>query len=79
MIKIVLDKKKLKKLVDELEHEYSKGNISKKEYFAQKRDLGQEMETLQAADRVRRMQGRMGSEKSLDYWADEEDREEKAC
>jgi hypothetical protein len=72
MIRIVLSKKKLDQTLKELESEYSKGNISKKEYFAQKRDIGQEMETLQAADHVRRMQGRMGSEKSLDYWSDEE-------
>ncbi len=77
MIKIVLDKKKLKREFDELENEYSKGNLSKKEYFARKRDLGQEMETLLVADRVRRMQGRMGSEKSLDYWSDQEDEKKK--
>jgi len=72
MIRIVSSKKKLDQTLKELELEYSKGNISKKEYFAQKRDIGQEMETLLAADHVRRMQGRLGSEKSLDYWSDEE-------
>jgi hypothetical protein len=72
MIRIVSSKKKLDQTLKELELEYSKGNISKKEYFAQKRDIGQEMETLQAADHVRRMQGRLGSEKSLDHWSDEE-------
>ncbi|NYB51856.1 MAG: hypothetical protein HVN35_04780 [Methanobacteriaceae archaeon] len=77
MIKIVLDKRKLKKEFEELEREYSKGNISKKEYFARKRDLGQKMETLQAAEHVRRMQGRMGSEKSLDYWSDQQEEEKK--
>ena len=73
MIRIVLSRKKLEQALEELELEYSKGNISKKEYFAQKRDIGQEMETLQAAEHVRRMQGRMGSEKSLDYWSDQEE------
>ena len=73
MIRIVLSRKKLDQALEELELEYSKGNISKKEYFAQKRDIGQEMETLQAAEHVRRMQGRMGSEKSLDYWSDQEE------
>ena len=73
MIRIVLSRKKLDRALEELELEYSKGNISKKEYFAQKRDIGQEMETLQAAEHVRRMQGRMGSEKSLDYWSDQEE------
>lgn len=77
MIKIVLDGKKLKIKLEELEKDYNNGNISKKEYFAQKRNLGLEMETLQAAEHVRRMQGRMGSEKSLDYWSDQEDDKKK--
>jgi hypothetical protein len=77
MIRIVSSKKKLDQTLKELELEYSKGNISKKEYFAQKRDIGQELETLQAAEHVRRMQGRMGSEKSLDYWSDEESKKKK--
>jgi cytoskeletal protein RodZ len=77
MIKIVLDRKKLKKEFEELEKDYSQGNLSKKEYFARKRDIGQEMETLQVAEHVRRMQGRMGSEKSLDYWSDQEEDKKK--
>ena len=77
MIKIVLDGKKLKIKFEELEKEYNNGNISKKEYFAKKRNLGLEMETLQAAEHVRRMQGRMGSEKSLDYWSDQEEDKKK--
>ena len=77
MIRIVTSKKRLDQTLEELELEYSKGNISKKEYFAQKRDIGRELETLQAAEHVRRMQGRMGSEKSLDYWSDQEDEKKK--
>ena len=73
MIRIVLSRKKLEQALEELELEYSKGNISKKEYFAQKRDIGQEMETLQAAERVRRMQQGQGGEKTLDHWTDEEE------
>ena len=77
MIKIVLDGKKLNKELEELETDYSKGNISKKAYFARKRDIGQKMENLRVADHVRRMQGRMGSEKSLDYWSDQEQEKKK--
>jgi hypothetical protein len=73
MIRIVSSRKKLDQALEELELEYSKGNISKKEYFAQKRDIGQEMETLQTAERVRRMQQGQGSEKTLDHWADKEE------
>jgi hypothetical protein len=77
MIKIISDRKKLNKQLQELENDYNNGNISKKEYFARKRDIGQELETLQVAERVRRMQGRMGSEKTLDYWSDQENERKK--
>lgn len=77
MIKIDLNRKRLNKELEELETDYNNGNISKKEYFSRKRDIGQEFETLQAAEHVRRMQGRMGSEKSLDYWSDQEEAEKK--
>jgi len=77
MLKIVSDRKKLELKFEELERDYAQGNISKKEYFAQKRDLGQDMETLNAADRVRRMQGRMGSERTLDHWSEQEDENKK--
>ncbi len=77
MLRIVSDRKKLELKFEELERDYAQGNISKKEYFAQKRDLGQDMETLNAADRVRRMQGRMGTEKTLDHWSEQEDESKK--
>jgi hypothetical protein len=77
MIRIVSSKKKLDQALEELELEYSKGNISKKEYFAQKRGIGQEMETLQTAERVRRMQQGQGSEKTLDHWTDKEEEKKK--
>lgn len=77
MLKIVSDRKKLELKFEELERDYTQGNISKKEYFAQKRDLGRDMETLNAAERVRRMQGRMGSEKTLDHWSEKEDESKK--
>ncbi|BDZ69761.1 hypothetical protein [Methanobacterium petrolearium] len=77
MIKIVSDGKKLNKELEELEKDYSKGNTSKKEYFAHKRDIEQKMETLRVADHVRRMQGRLGSEKSLDHWSDQEQEKKK--
>ena len=51
MIKIISDRKKLNKQLQELENDYNNGNISK-EYFARKRDIGQELETLQVAERV---------------------------
>ncbi|MDD3754143.1 MAG: hypothetical protein PHQ17_06290 [Methanobacterium sp.] len=77
MIKITSDRKKLNKELQELENDYNLGNISKKEYFSRKRDLGHELETLQVAERVRRMQGRMGSEKTLDHWSDQENERKK--
>jgi cytoskeletal protein RodZ len=78
MINIVNSKKKLDRELEELELEYSKGNIDKKEYFARKRDIGQELETFTAVERVRRMQQRgAGPEKTLDDWSDQEEEKKK--
>jgi cytoskeletal protein RodZ len=78
MINIVNSKKKLDRELEELELEYSKGNIDKKEYFARKRDIGQELETFIAVERVRRMQqGGAVPEKTLDDWSDQEEEKKK--
>ena len=78
MINIVNSKKKLDRELEELELEYSKGNIDKKEYFARKRDIGQELETFTAVERVRRMQqGRAVPEKTLDDWSAQEEEKKK--
>jgi|GEM_PF-540413 hypothetical protein len=78
MINIVNSKKKLDRELEELELEYSKGNIDKKEYFARKRDIGQELETFTAVERVRRMQqGGAVPEKTLDDWSVQEEEKKK--
>ncbi len=78
MINIVNSKKKLDRELEELELEYSKGNIDKKEYFARKRDIGQELETFTAVERVRRMQqGGAVPEKTLDDWSAQEEEKKK--
>lgn len=78
MINIVNSKKKLDRELEELELEYSKGNIDKKEYFTRKRDIGQELETFTAVERVRRMQqGGAVPEKTLDDWSAQEEEKKK--
>ncbi|AXV40422.1 hypothetical protein [Methanobacterium sp. BAmetb5] len=78
MINIVNSKKKLDRELEELELDYSKGNIDKKEYFARKRDIGQELETFTAVERVRRMQqGGAVPEKTLDDWSAQEEEKKK--
>jgi len=78
MINIVNSKKKLDKELEELELEYSKGNIDQKEYFARKKDIGRELETLTAVERIRRMQqGEAVPEKTLDHWTAQEEEKKK--
>lgn len=68
MIKISQDKDKLLKSLAELEADFEEGKISRREYQSLKREYTQELETLNVADRIRRMQGRGTEEKPLDHW-----------
>lgn len=78
MIDIISDKEKLMKSLRELEFEFAQGNISKSDYNLQKRNLNNQLDTLEVADRVKRLQGKGQTEKSLDYWTDKKE-EEKAA
>lgn len=66
--------------MQELEFEFSQGNISKTTYNSQKSVLESKLETLEVADRVKRLQGKGETEKPLEYWTEkkEEEKEEKA-
>ncbi|MCK9151471.1 hypothetical protein [Methanobacterium alcaliphilum] len=68
MIKISQDKNKLLKSLAELESDFEEGKISKRKYQSLKSEYAQELETLNAANRIRQMQGRGTNEKSLDHW-----------
>jgi hypothetical protein len=83
MIEIASQKEMIKRL-KELENEYNQGNLPKNDFIRQKKYLTHQIEALEVADRVRALQGKQGSEKSLDHWSEEniekkvvEDQEEK--
>jgi hypothetical protein len=69
MIKIN-DKEKLLSALRDLDADLEAGNISKRAYKFEKSELTQELETLEAADRIRRLQGRKTEDKTLDYWSE---------
>jgi hypothetical protein len=72
-INITPDKKKIIKSIKELEFEYSQNKISRREYLAQKKVLEHEIENFNAADRIKRLQGKGQSEKPLEYWTEKEE------
>jgi hypothetical protein len=67
MIKIS-KKEQLLKNLEELEKDLEAGKIPKKQYESLKKQHNNRIETLEAAERIKRMQGRGSSEKSLDHW-----------
>jgi hypothetical protein len=73
MIDIVPDKEKIIRSLQELEFDYSQGNISRKAYISQKKELNQQLETFDTADRIRRLQGKGQVEKPLEYWTEKEE------
>jgi hypothetical protein len=79
MIKISKIEQLLKNLED-LERDLEAGKIPKKQYTSLKKQYTNRLETLQAAERIKRMQGRSTSENTLDHWASkskiEKDKEE---
>jgi hypothetical protein len=82
MIKISKIEQLLKNLED-LDKDLEAGKIPKKQYESLKKQYTNRLETLEAAERIKRMQGRGTSEKTLDHWAskskiqkDEEEQEE---
>lgn len=78
MIDIKSDKDKVIRSLQEVEFEFAQGNISKKAYTSQKRELQTKLETLEVADRVKRLQGKKETEKPLEYWTEKkEEAEEK--
>jgi hypothetical protein len=72
MIDIVSQKEKIIKRLKELETEYNRGHLPKNDFIRQKAYLSQQLDALEVADRVKRLQGKQGSEKSLDYWSEKE-------
>jgi hypothetical protein len=73
MIEIASQKEKTIKRLKDLENEYNQGNLPKNDFIRQKNYLIQQLDALEVADRVRTLQGKQGSEKSLDYWSEKEE------
>lgn len=71
------DKQKIIRSLQELEFDYSQGNISRKAYISQKNELNEQLETLETADRIKRLQGKGQVEKPLEYWTEKEEEKKK--
>lgn len=76
MIDIISDKEKLLKSLRELEFEHAQGNISDGNYSSQKKAIARELETLEVADRVKRLQGKGNTERPLEYWEEKKKAED---
>lgn len=77
------DRKILLRQLKKLERDLEEGNISRKEYSELKEQYTKELETIEAVENIRRLQGQKTPEKPLDHWVeesrkkkDEEEREE---
>jgi hypothetical protein len=77
MIDIVPDKQNIIRSLQELEFDYSQGNISHKAYISQKNELNEQLETFETADRIKRLQGKGQVEKPLEYWTEKEEEKKK--
>ncbi|WP_226891084.1 hypothetical protein [Methanothermobacter thermautotrophicus] len=75
------DKKMLLRQLKKLEREREEGSISEKKYRSLREQYTRELETLEAVENIRRLQGQETPEKPLDHWVEEsrikKDRKEK--
>lgn len=76
MIEISIERDKILRSLKELEKEFNSGNIPKSHYLFQKRQLNEQLETFNVADRVRKLQGKEVAETPVDNQKDEEEDEE---
>ena len=76
MIEISFEKKRIIKSLQELEKQYNKGNIPKSHYISQKRQLSEQLETLEVANRVRKLQGKETTEVPEDKGTETEENTE---
>ncbi len=68
MFTINPDKEKFIRSLQELEFEFERGNLSKNSYNSQKKRLTNKIETIEIANRVKKLQGKEGTEQTLDHW-----------
>ncbi|BAW31925.1 MAG TPA: hypothetical protein PLO64_00595 [Methanothermobacter sp.] len=62
----------------ELEKNWKAGEISESKYRMLKREYQRELDAIEAAERIKRMQGRSTHEKPLDHWIEKTREEEEA-
>ncbi len=72
----ISERDKILKIIRGLDKDLEAGNISKRQHDSLKKEYSSQLENLEAAARIRRLQGRGKVEKSLDHWA-EKSKEEK--
>lgn len=65
------DRKILLRQLKKLERDLEEGNISRKEYSELKEQYTKELETIEAVENIRRLQGQKTPEKPLDHWVEE--------
>ncbi|QHN07791.1 hypothetical protein [Methanothermobacter sp. THM-2] len=65
------DRKILLRQLKKLERDLEEGNISRKKYSELKEQYTKELETIEAVENIRRLQGQKTPEKPLDHWVEE--------
>ncbi|MDI9623485.1 MAG: hypothetical protein QFX38_01180 [Methanothermobacter sp.] len=68
--------KELLRRLKDLEKDWQEGRISESKYKMLKREYQRELEAIEVAERIKRMQGRSTSEKPLDHWIEKAKEEE---
>jgi hypothetical protein len=67
-VNIALEREKIIRGLRELEKEFNEDKISKKEYNSRKKEYTEQLETIEVADRIKRLQGKGTVEKPLEHW-----------
>lgn len=65
------DKRMLLRQLKRIERDLEEGRISREEYSSLKERYTEELETLEAVENIRKLQGQKSPEKPLDHWVEE--------
>jgi len=75
-MKMIKKGRELLRRLKDLEKDRQEGRISESKYRMLKREYQRELEAIEVAERIKRMQGRSTSEKPLDHWIEKAKEEE---
>lgn len=64
------------KSLKKLEKQFAEGKVSNRQYSLEKRVIEDKLDTVLAADRIKRLQGKDVDEKPLEYWSDKQKEDE---